>query len=485
MYCKKAILLSVLLFCFNVSSQQYKHPSEIKYPDFEYKLPNPSDYRYTLNNGIVVYIVEDSSLPVLDITALIKTGSIYEPRCLAGLAGITARLMRTGGTVKYSGDEMDEKVEFLAAQLGCSMSINSASASLSILKKYTDTGLDLFSEMLLYPKFSQKKLTVEKKRAYEYIKHRLDNPRNVLSYGFSKLYYKDFPAGVSPEMKSIKRISRKDIVKFYKHNFRPENMMFAVSGDFKKEEMLKKLNNIFGNLRVDKIKTEKMPKWDKKTPKGKVYFIDQDVNQAFIKMGHPCIKRPSKDYYALSVLNYIFGGGGFTSRLTKKVRSDEGLVYDIRSYVEPNYFFPGTFSISLQTKSKSSAYAIKLCMEELKRIIDNPVTKQELGDAKKSLTESLPGMFRTPKDVAETFCISEYWGRSLDHFDVYSDKIKALTVSDLHRVARKYLHPESLTVVIVGSYESCVSGDGRHSSKLSDFGKIVRIDVSKLEEYHP
>jgi zinc protease len=161
----------------------------------------------------------------------------------------------------------------------------------------------------------------------------------------------------------------------------------------------------------------------------------------------------------------------------ERVRSNEGLAYDVRSQLDAGYFFPGTFTLSLQTKSLSAAYAIGLCLEELRKICREPVTADELEKAKSSLIESFPAMFRTGQDIAVNFCWNEYWGRPFDHFDLYRPKIKALTAGDLLQAAQKHLHPDSLMIAVVGNLQDCSKGDGVHPAQLSDFGPVETADI--------
>jgi zinc protease len=246
--------------------------------------------------------------------------------------------------------------------------------------------------------------------------------------------------------------------------------------------MLLKLNLLFGEGKDKDTVDFPVPLWTGSSQKGKLVFVEKEANQAFIQMGHKCIQRPHPDYYALSVLNYILGGGGFSSRLTGRVRNNEGLVYDVHSSLESNYFFPGNFTISMQTKSKSAAYAIALCKEELSAVCNNKVTAEELGSAQKSLVSSFPSMFRTGSDIAEAFLFNEYWGRPMDHFDTYVSKINALKSSDLLLAAKKHLYPDSLLIVIAGDLKACENGDGEHAAKLSDFGSLEKITTQQLEK---
>lgn len=455
------------------------HPNQIQYPEFRFVPPKPQDYRDTLANGIPVYVVEDRRLPALSVTATVRAGSIYDPDSLRGIGGITASLMRTGGTESYTGDEFDARTEFLAAEIGCSMAGTMATASLEILKKDFDEGLRLFAQMLRSPRFDANKLELEKKRVLDAIAHRWDSPQTVSQIAFSRLMYGSFPAGRLATVQTVKAMKQQAAKDCYARFFHPPNLILTVSGDMDRKEMLAKLNQAFGDWKSGPA-APPIPKWEEPMPEGKLFFVERPANQAFIAMGLRAIQRPSADEYPLIVLNHILGGGSFTSRLMGRVRSDEGLVYDVRSDMESNYFYPGLFSITLQTKSASAAYASALCVQELKRLRDTLATTEELDAAKRSLIESFPSLFRTGEDIAASFRLNEYWGRPFDHFERYPARIKALTLEDLNSAAQKYLDPGKLTTVMVGDLAAARAGDGEHPQKLSDLGDLQIVKVEDL-----
>ena len=204
------------------------------------------------------------------------------------------------------------------------------------------------------------------------------------------------------------------------------------------------------------------------------------ILSGLVQFGFQGIKRDDPDWFPGYVLNYILGGGSFTSRLMSRVRSDEGLVYDVHSNMESNYFYPGIFSIALQTKSASAAYAASLCIDEIKKLRDTLATAEELEAAKRSMIESFPSMFRTGQDIAESFSLNEYWGRPFDHYEKHPARIRALSLKDLNNAAKKYLDPSKLTMVIVGDLAAARDGDGEHPQKLSDLGKVEMVTVEEL-----
>jgi zinc protease len=169
-----------------------------------------------------------------------------------------------------------------------------------------------------------------------------------------------------------------------------------------------------------------------------------------VRIGIPLFKRPNDDYYPVSVLNQILGGGGFTSRLGTRIRSNEGLTYSIYSNCESNYTFPATWYIDYFTKNESFPKATHLVFEEVNKLVKDGVTQEELAAAKSMLTEELPSMFRSPFDIVSTYAMNEYNGRSPDHYKKYADEIRKISKEDIDTVAKKYLLSEKMVITAVG-----------------------------------
>ncbi len=445
----KATLLSItfMFICYG-ESKLPAHPSKISYKEFNWEAPLGSPYRKTLKNGLNLYIAEDQKLPIITIKGYIKGGNLNDQKGLEGLSSFSTKLMRTGGTEKYSADTLDELIDRYAMSFSVGASETMISFSASFLSQYTDLALDILNQILFHPTFDSSRVEREREITLSSLEHRFDNPGPVLSVAWIKTMYPNMANSSISTEKSIKAISIEMMKKYQKKNFNTSDMIVAISGDFVEKEITKKLLKAFPK---SKSKSDKLGFPEiKPLSSPKFVIVHKKISQAYIKIGLPIIKRPDPDYYPLSVFNYILGGGGFTSRLGQSIRSDKGLTYSIRSSAGSNYFYPALFSIGLFTKSESINEAITEIKIEVEKLLKDGITKEELDQTTEILLGSLPSMFRSKDDITDTYAWNEYHGRAEDHFRVYKDKLHALTPEIVNSTAKKWLKPENLTYVIVG-----------------------------------
>ncbi|MBD3344220.1 MAG: hypothetical protein GF401_04060 [Chitinivibrionales bacterium] len=424
-----------------------QHPSKISYVPLDWDLPLGAPYRETLDNGLRLYIAEDPTVPMVQMTGFITCGSLDDPAGKEGMGDLAVRLLRTGGTGRFPADTLDQLIELYAIDINFSLHETQLEFKCSFLSEHTDTALTILEEILFNPAFEQEKVDKEKALFRQMIRHRFNNPEPVVAAAYDKLLYPGEENSRLATEESVVSVTRKDLVDFHKKYFRTQNFILATAGKFKKQQMKNRLNTLFP--KAGESKPLSFEKDITPAPEQKTLIVNKKLNQSYVRIGIPLIKRPHPDYYPLSVLNLILGGGGFTSRLGKKIRSDEGLTYSIRSTVEANYAYPSTFYISFFTKTPSTARATALSLAEVEKIRKEGVTPEELENAKKVLIDGFPSMFRTPYDIVETYAWSEYYGREADHFKVYPDKIKSITLDDVTRVAQKYLDPAKFRYVFV------------------------------------
>lgn len=427
--------------------------------------------RVVLENGMILYLLEDHDLPLFNITARIRTGAVYEPIEKAGLASLTGYVMRNGGTLSMQADTMNEELEFMAASVETSIDRESGSASLSSLKKDIDKGLKIFADVLMNPAFPEDKIRMRKDEVIESIRRENDNPAQIAGREFRKIMYDSkhpYNRKVEGTLESIEKITRDDMVTFHKKYFHPNNIILGISGDFNKEEIIRKLNTAFAGWKKEEILFPEIPKVEKRFERS-VYYVYKDINQANVLMGHLGIHRKSPDYFPVMIMNFILGGGSFTARIPGRIRSDEGLAYSAYSVFQTSRD-TGMFFVSCQTKLESTNRAISIALEELDKIRKMPVDKDELAQAKETFMNQFIFRFTTSASIVGQKVDIEYEELPLNYLETYLDNVQAVTQEDVQRVARKYLHPDEIKVLVVGDKE-------KFDKPLDSFGKVNVIEL--------
>jgi len=470
-------MILIILISFSISySQKVSHPSQLKFKPLKFEPPDPLDYRIQLNNGMIIYIKEDHKLPLFQLNAYIRAGSIYDPKDKIGLAELTGSLMRTGGTKNMSGDEIDETLDFIAANINIYVSKFYTTASISSMAKDIDEVLKIYADILMNPVFDEQKIKLRKEEVIDAIKRRNDNPRTIVANEFNRLLYKNHPLSWLPSLKTINNISREDMVEFHRRYFAPNNMIIAIASDFNKGELLQKIKRVFSGWNKKEINFPVLPDVDINIKPG-VYMIQKNINQGFIRFGHFGVRLNNPDIYALRIMNFILGGGSFTSRITTTVRSNEGLSYSQGSRMGEGTIFPGLFYCYVQTKSSTVPYAIYLILKHVREMTEELVLDSEMETARNTLIERFPEFFSTAFTTMNNFAKLEFNQQPFDYYKKYRDRIKNVTKEDVLRVAKKYLHPDNMIFLIVGDIEKCKAGGSKYKGSLEDFGKVNIIQL--------
>jgi zinc protease len=453
-------------------------PEALTFKAIAFTPPQSKDHRVVLSNGMVVFIAEDRALPLVNIALTIRTGSWLEPVGKEGLAAMTGSQLRRGGTRSLSAEALDERLDFLAAQVSSGIGATAGSAGLNCLADNLDESLRLFVEMLKEPRFQEDRLELAKEQALQEMKKRNDDSSDIEGTEWNALLYGEshFTNRFSTKA-SIQSLTRDDLAAFHRRTFYPANMIAAVSGAFSRAEMVKKLEAAFGNWPSPRAVVPPIPATVESVAPG-LYRVPKDVNQGRVSIGIVTVKRDSPDIYALEVMNEILGGSGFTSRITKSVRSDEGLAYSAGSAISFGAFYPGRFRALFQSKSESVALATRLVLDEIRKLREAPVTDDELDTIKRNLIETFPSSFASKAQAVGTFAGDEYTKRDPAFWATYRDRIKAVTAADVQRVAKRYLVPEKLVILVVGNQGDIDKGDGKGNASLASLapgGKVVSL----------
>src|SRR5580698_3019071 len=454
---------AILLFAAAAAWAQIRTPSptpsytsalpaykDLKYPALPpLKIPEP--VQATLSNGMRVFLLEDHELPLISGFTMIRTGNLFDPPDKRGLSGIMADVLRSGGTSAKTGDQIDEELENVAASVESSMGETSATVSFSGLKESVDTALSAFKDVLTDPAFRQDKIDLELSQQRSAIARRNDEAGEIPDRELMRILYgPNTPYGWQTEYSDLAAIHRDDLVNFYRRYYFPKNIMLAVYGDFKADEMKDKLEKLFAGWKVDQPPVPAFPPVAAKPAPG-VYLAEKpDVTQTFFSIGELGGTLRDPDYPALEVASHILGQG-FTSRLMSQIRTKLGYAYNIAAVWSANYNHPGTFRIVGSTKSASTTETIEAIRKEVDKIRTTEVTESELKDAKEEVLNSFVFFFDSPSKTLNRVMRYEYFGYPKDFLFQYQKAIAAVTRADVLRVAKEHIKPEDFAIVAVGN----------------------------------
>ncbi len=476
------LLLVILTTAQTVLAQAIPaHPRQLSFEALEFEPPAAGRHRHTLTNGVVVFVVEDHTLPLISVSVTVRTGSYLDPDAKQGLASLTGSQMRAGGAATRSAADFDEEAAFLAAEIGSSIGATSGRASFNSLTKDLDATLDLFFDMLRSPRFDQARLDLAKSQGLQRMQRRNDSTGSIEGREWGRLMRGDAHFSTrSTTRASIESIAREDLIAFHEGYYHPGGFIFSVSGDVTPDEILPKLEAHLTDWPVKTDSVAPVPEPSHELSPG-IYTVEKsDVNQGRVSIGHLGTRRDNSDRYALLVMNDILGGGGFTSRLLTRIRSDEGLAYSASSSFGLGTYYDGLFRVSFQSRSETVARAAAIVLEEIDRIRDRQVTEAELRTSKASFIETFTRNFSNASSTANLFASDEYTGRDPEYLVQYRDRIGAVTGDDVARVARQYLTPDQLVILITGDIATIEQGDPDNPEfsldRLSN-GPITRIPL--------
>ena len=466
------ILVATALLAVCAMSAFAQDVKKIKYPQLN-PLEIPKVEKVTLENGMRLYLLQDPSLPILHISVRINCGGYLEPADKIGLASICGNVMRTGGTAKWTGDQLDEALESVGGSVETSIGMSSGSAGVNVLSDYTDLGLQALSEVLRHPAFDKDKIELAKVQEKAGIARRNDDATSIGRREFMKaIYGAQSVYARQTEYKTIDNISRDDLLAYHAAFFHPENVQMAIWGDFDKTQLIDKIKQYFGDWEKGTITVPPLPKVDYKFGTKVLFVQKSDVNQSNVYLGHigGLIRDP--DYASRIVMNNVLGGS-FGSRLFNNVRSKEGLAYSAYGVYSANIAYPGVFYNYAATKSESTVKAIKEIINQIHRMKTDAPTPEEMSVGKDGYLNSFVFNFDSRAKVVNRLMSYEFYGLPEDFLQKEKTQVEKVTPQDVVAAAQKNLRPDSLIVLVVGKGEDFVEG----LDKLG-LGKVDTVDIS-------
>lgn len=443
---------------------------EVQIPDYD---------RHVLDNGLVVYLLQDNKWPLVEGQVMVRTGAAFEPAPKVGLASVTGNVLRTGGTETVSSDELDQELESMGAYIESSIGNTQGTLSFSFLTQHADRGFDLLADVLRRPAFEQDKIDVALEGERAGVARRNDDLNGIASRELRQaIWGDDHPYARDTEYATLDAITRDDVVGFYEYFYHPDNMMIAVWGDIDTEDMLAALEERFGDWPRGDVTVPDFPNDPNgRTEKRVLVANKDDVNQTRVVMGHIGMRADDEDYFAMSVANRILGGS-FGDRLFNEVRTKYGYAYNVGSTTGAGFSTPGVFQAYVGTKSSSTEAATEAVLNTIETMRAEPVSDEELSDAKEGMLAADVFNYVTPQQVLQRKMSLDYLGYPEDFLETYNDKVQAIEKDDVLDVMQRRVRPDEFAIVAVGKTEEW-DGD------MSRFGPVEELDISIPEPAGP
>jgi len=461
-------IIFVLCACASRVSSLPPHssPDQLSYPPLHISLPQAQ--RVVMENGIILYSLEDHEIPLINISVVVKIGSAHDPIGKEGLAELTGDVLRTGGTRFLSGNTVDETLEFFAGTLSISVNRDYASVNLSILKKDLDKGLNILSEILQHPAFEEEKCKLAKALKIAELRRINDDPQKLAFREFNRIMYQNTPRGRLATISSVEKIKRDDLVKFYKRFFSPKNTMMTLTGDITSNEAISKINQYFGMWNTPLNETLVIPAPGKN--KGRIFFISKEMPQSIVIHGYFAPAKPDTDSYAFEILDFIIGSGGFRSRIFHVIRSSLGLAYTAGSFYKARSDH-GIFVAYAITGSETTSTVLSLIQSIMGNLKNSRISQNELDWSKNAINNSFIFSFLSADQIAQHQMMNEYNKLPEDYLLTFRENIQKVHADHVMSVANRYLSIDEANILVVGNEKV-------YDSLKSKFGDIQKIGDS-------
>jgi zinc protease len=406
--------------------------------------------RTKLNNGAVLLVSEQHQLPMVSIAIAFDAGSRRDPAGSEGLAELTAASLEQG-TKQLSAAEFNQKIDFMGSSISIGADRDYAYASMTSLKKYENDTLHLLAQSLDSPGLRDSDIVRKRGEQVAAIKASEEEPGYTAMVAFAKLLFGNGPYGHPTEgfANTVAKFTPGDVRNFYHRYYRTGDAVIAVVGDVNLDTVRARIEQELAGP-AGTVPSQAEPDAPNAAPGIRADLVNRNVAQANLILGSGGIARSNPDYYKVQVMNYILGGGGFSSRLMRVVRSKGGLAYSIDSAFSAGKF-PGAFAVVLQTKNQSAQEALKLIIAQLREIQNQPVSDRELASAKKYMIGSFPLRLDRQSQIVSFMLQAELYGLGLDYAERYPKLIGEVTKRDVQAAAQKYLHPGGLDLVAVAN----------------------------------
>ena len=432
------------------------------------KLPRAEEA--TLKNGLRVLLLESHKLPTVSMQMVVLSGGLADKPDYRGLSSFTASLLREG-TTRRSSKDIAEQIDALGATLFANSGLSALTSNITVsgLVENLDQTLDLFADVIRNPTFPQAEVDKYKTRTLDQLQFQRSIPQFLAAEQFNRaIYGTNHPAAlIAPPAESIKKLTSKDLAGFHSTYYRPNNAILAVVGDVTMKDIMPKLEKAFGDWQKGDVPAITIPPAPAQA-ESRIYLIDRPGSvQTVLTLGTLGIERTSPDYFAVLLADRVLGGGP-SGRLFLNLREDKGYTYGAYSNFGGSKF-RGTWTSSSEVRTDVTEGAMKEFMYELNRLRTEPVTADELDNAKRAIVGSFALSLEQPTTLLQNIITQKLYDLPADYWDTYPQKVAAITAKDVQNVAQKYLDMEHLQVVAVGDA-------AKAREILAKYGKVQLYD---------
>ena len=434
----------------------------------------PPYHLQTLPNGLQVMTVLHHEQPVVSMRMLVRAGGALDPKGKNGLAELAASVL-TQGAGGLSATELNDTVDFMGAALGAGAGTDLTFINMIVMKDSFETGLRILSDVARRPAFSPEEIDRQREQMLSSLKVSFEDPEFIANAVFRRLVYGFHPYGMpqAGTPATLAALTRDDLVAFHRRNFVPNNAILAIVGDLTDEEAFEGVKKVFSDWERREVPVESF--MAPPDPTRRVIVINKpDAVQTEVRVGHVGIRRNHSDYMALNLAVRILGGEG-ANRLHQVLRTERGLTYGASADFD-TLKESGAIEASTNTRSEATGEALRLMVDEFWRLQRERVGERELSDAKAYLTGSFPLTIETPDAIATQVLNVLFYGLPVDQLESFRQRVNAVSVDDVERVARYYLRPDRLSIVLVGNAAAFEA-----QLRRAGFGTFEVIDMDNLD----
>jgi predicted Zn-dependent peptidase len=460
-----AVALIALFVGVPLAKEQPPPPGKMK------KLSFPKWKEYESKNGIEVIVVEHHEQPIATVYFVIRSGSTLDPDGKSSLSQyVSAQLNK--GTKTRDSDELATWIESYGGDFNAGSGNDFTFVSVSILTEYLDVAYDFLADIVINPTFPEDELEQERKRVKTALEFELSSPEAMADRHFNSVVYGHHPYAVAPTVETVEAVTREDLVAFHKKNYVPNNSFLFVVGDVKTKEVKKAVEKYFGDWEPGEPDKVTFPEPPERTAKNISLYHRPGSVQTNLFLGHLGLRPDNPDWASVTVANKVLGGGA-TGRLFLNIREEKGWTYGAYS----NFTKPvdvGYFRMTASVRTEVTDSALVEVLNEFERIVEEPVTQEELDDAKSYLIGNFPTTIETPNQIAGQVGQVKMLGLGKEYLEDYRKEIAKVEVPDAQKAMQTYLHPDRMALILVGDATEVVD-------KVEPIASVALYDIEGNE----